>query len=101
MSVPFQVGDCVRWTKGELVQGPDDTRLSGVAIDSRRVTAGQLFVAILGPNHDAHRFIPQALEQKAAALLLRAAEPRQGLKQMIENSPASARKPAQRTRLHR
>lgn len=70
MSVPFQVGDCVRWTNGERVQGPDDTRLSGVAIDSRRVTAGQLFVAIVGPNHDAHRFIPQALEQKAGALLV-------------------------------
>ena len=69
MSVPFRVADCVGWTNGELLQGPDDTLLSGVAIDSRRVSTGQLFVAIVGPNHDAHRFIPQALEQKAAALL--------------------------------
>jgi UDP-N-acetylmuramoyl-tripeptide--D-alanyl-D-alanine ligase len=72
MSVPFQVSDCVRWTNGDRIKGPDDTRLSGVAIDSRRIAAGQLFVAIVGPNHDAHRFIPQAIEQNAAALLVAA-----------------------------
>ena len=58
MSVPFQVIDCVRWTRGRLLQGPGDAVLSRVGIDSRGVSAGSLFVAIVGPNHDAHRFIP-------------------------------------------
>jgi UDP-N-acetylmuramoyl-tripeptide--D-alanyl-D-alanine ligase len=70
VSVPFRVADCVRWTDGELLQGSAETTLCGVGIDSRRISAGQLFVAIVGPNHDAHRFIPQAVEQKAAALLV-------------------------------
>ena len=70
MSVPFQVTDCVRWTDGRRLQGPMDAVLSGVGIDSRSVSPGSLFVAIVGPNHDAHRFIPQVVEQRVGALMI-------------------------------
>ncbi len=43
---------------------------SGVAIDSRTITAGDLFVAVAGPNHDGHCFVGQALEGGAAAAMV-------------------------------
>jgi len=43
---------------------------TGVAIDSRAVTPGDLFVALRGPNHDAHRFVAGALRARAAAAMV-------------------------------
>jgi UDP-N-acetylmuramoyl-tripeptide--D-alanyl-D-alanine ligase len=45
-------------------------RLAGVSIDSRTVQPGELFLAIRGPRHDGHGFVPGALEQGAAAGLV-------------------------------
>jgi UDP-N-acetylmuramoyl-tripeptide--D-alanyl-D-alanine ligase len=47
-------------------------RLAGVAIDSRTVERGELFVAIHGPRHDGHDFVAAALERGAAAAVVRA-----------------------------
>ena len=48
----------------------DDWKATGVSIDSRSLTAGDLFVAIVGPVHDGHEFAKVAHENGAAALLL-------------------------------
>ena len=48
--------------------GPD-VEVSGIQADSRRVRPGDLFVAIPGVNVDGHRFIPQALEEGAVAVV--------------------------------
>lgn len=40
-----------------------------VTHDSRRCAAGSVFVAIRGEKTDAHRFIPQAVEQGAVAII--------------------------------
>lgn len=45
-------------------------RATGVSIDSRTVSPGDLFVAIRGPNFDGHAFVAQALAQGAAAALV-------------------------------
>lgn len=45
---------------------PDITRITA---DSRQVIPGALFVAYAGVNVDGHRFIPQALERGAAAIV--------------------------------
>lgn len=71
MSAPFTAGDVVRWTGGRLVAGSTTTPFTGAVIDSREVSDGHLFTAIVGPNHDAHRFVPQALEAGAAGVLVR------------------------------
>ena len=42
-------------------------RLAGVSIDSRSVKPGELFLAIRGPRHDGHVFVPDALAAGAAA----------------------------------
>ncbi|WP_207458300.1 UDP-N-acetylmuramoylalanyl-D-glutamyl-2,6-diaminopimelate--D-alanyl-D-alanine ligase [Azospirillum sp. SYSU D00513] len=43
---------------------------TGVAIDSRKVAPGDLFIAIQGPNFDGHAFVGKALEAGAAAALV-------------------------------
>lgn len=70
MSAPFSAKDVVRWTRGELLTGDPDVRFSGVSIDTRTVEAGDLFVAVRGPNHDAHDYLDRALSAGAAGLLV-------------------------------
>ncbi len=43
---------------------------TGVALDSRSVSAGDLFVAVAGANRDGHCFVRQALASGAAAALV-------------------------------
>ena len=47
-----------------------DWTASGVSIDSRSVAAGDLFVALVGPNFDGHDFVADALAKGAAAALV-------------------------------
>lgn len=49
--------------------GSEETEISGVAIDSRKVTKGGLFVAMKGTQVDGHKFVPKAIELGAAAIL--------------------------------
>jgi UDP-N-acetylmuramoyl-tripeptide--D-alanyl-D-alanine ligase len=70
MSVEFQVRDAIEWTGGELLRGRRDDLLSGASIDSRAVAARELFVAIVGPNNDAHGFLAGAAELGAGGLLI-------------------------------
>jgi UDP-N-acetylmuramoyl-tripeptide--D-alanyl-D-alanine ligase len=43
---------------------------SGVCIDSRKVKAGDLFIAIIGENNDGHQYVKSALEAGAAAAMV-------------------------------
>ena len=49
--------------------GDAEVEITGVNIDSRRIEAGHLFVAIPGTQTDGHKFIPKAIEQGAVAVL--------------------------------
>lgn len=64
----FQLAEIARATAGVLHGGGDDVR--GVAIDSRAVTPGCLFVAIRGAAHDGARYLQQAVAGGARALLV-------------------------------
>jgi UDP-N-acetylmuramoyl-tripeptide--D-alanyl-D-alanine ligase len=44
--------------------------VAGVGTDSRLPLTGQLFIALVGDNFDGHRFVDQAVEQGASALLV-------------------------------
>lgn len=57
----------LRAAGGELV-GPD-VAISGIAIDSRNVAPGDLFVAIPGAHVDGHDYIAEAAVKGAAAVL--------------------------------
>ncbi len=46
-----------------------DLPVLGVSIDSRTIRPGELFVAIRGENHDGHRFIYEAAQRGAVAVV--------------------------------
>lgn len=47
-----------------------DSMITGIQYDSRKVTAGNLFVAIKGFQSDGHQYIRQALDNGASAILI-------------------------------
>jgi UDP-N-acetylmuramoyl-tripeptide--D-alanyl-D-alanine ligase len=75
VSVPFLASEACDWTGGRLRQGAKRARLAGVSIDTRSVAPGQLFVAIAGPNHDAHGYLAAAADAGAAGLMIENGRP--------------------------
>lgn len=55
-------------TGGQII-GSADWAVSGIEIDSRRVSTGDLFVALGGANHDGHDFAEAAADRGASAIL--------------------------------
>ena len=53
----------------EQTIGSTDREISSVEFDSRKVTAGCMFIAICGTQSDGHAFIPAAIQQGAAAIV--------------------------------
>lgn len=76
--MPWKTDEILDAVKGRLVCGKGPEVFADIAIDSRKITADDLFVAIRGENHDGHEFIPDMLtrgisgyviaEKNAAAL---------------------------------
>ena len=67
----FTLGDMAKVTGGRLSGSAPGRECSGVGIDSRTITPGQLFVAIKGPHFDGHDFVAQALANGAMGLVVR------------------------------
>ena len=57
-----------QWTQGRLLGG--DVEVQSVAIDSRTLKPGALFVALRGEHHDGHDFVEAAQCNGAAAALV-------------------------------
>ena len=53
----------------DRISGPPDPAVLGITYDSRRVERGYLFAAIAGEKQDGNRFVPDALERGASAIL--------------------------------
>lgn len=53
-----------------LVQGQEDTEISTLVYDSRKVEEGSVFVCISGAAFDGHRFVGQVAEQGAKAVVV-------------------------------
>ena len=51
------------------IQGSLEIEISDIAIDSRQVQAGYVFIALPGTQVDGHQFIPKAIEQGAVAIV--------------------------------
>ena len=63
------------WTAAEAAQATggrcrDDWAATGVSIDTRTLSPGDLFVALRGPNHDGHDFVADAFARGAAAAMV-------------------------------
>ena len=72
MSTRYTPADVATWCSGTVLQGPPLDKLTGLTIDTRSIAAGQLFAAIVGPNHDAHEYLSQAADAGAGCLLINA-----------------------------
>lgn len=59
--------DAAKATGGEA---RGDWNATGVSIDTRSLAKGDLFVALVGENNDAHDYVPQAIEKGAAAAVV-------------------------------
>ncbi|MFP6654777.1 MAG: UDP-N-acetylmuramoyl-tripeptide--D-alanyl-D-alanine ligase [Myxococcota bacterium] len=70
MSVLATAEDLSRWTNGQLLRGRTKQTFASSVIDSREISGDSLFVAIVGPNHDAHQFVDSVLEKGAAGVLI-------------------------------
>ncbi|MFW6334022.1 MAG: UDP-N-acetylmuramoyl-tripeptide--D-alanyl-D-alanine ligase [Desulfosalsimonas sp.] len=60
--IPWTVEDIVKATGGELLSTTDATSFFGVEIDSRRIKADEVFVAIPGQRYDGHSFSAAVVE---------------------------------------
>jgi len=69
-NVLFTAAEAAAATGGELV-GPGDGPASAVAVDSRKVEPGALFVALPGERTDGHAFVAAALGSGASCVLAR------------------------------
>ncbi len=61
--------DILEIAHGCTLQGDAHTPVAGITHDSRRVSPGSLFVAMVGQATDGHDYIPAAVEAGAAAIL--------------------------------
>ncbi|KAH7669521.1 UDP-N-acetylmuramoylalanyl-D-glutamate-2,6-diaminopimelate ligase protein [Dioscorea alata] len=69
----------ISWTLSELIEtskltpvsihGDVNTPITGIQIDSRCVTSGDLFICCVGKKTDGHRFVSEALSKGATAVV--------------------------------
>ncbi len=67
MSALWTAAEAVAATGGRTFGG---WTAQGIAIDSRAAQAGDLFIALRGPNHDGHGFVGDALRRGACAAVV-------------------------------
>ncbi len=66
---PITIKEIVEATGGSMLSGKADDVITGVKHDSRECGEGDMFVAIIGENQDAHKYIDQVLEKGCRAIL--------------------------------
>jgi len=68
--LPLTVAEIVAATRAEVVGGPLPEGPVTISTDTRALQAGQVFLALRGPNFDAHDFVDQAFARGAVAALV-------------------------------
>ncbi|PIF02657.1 MAG: UDP-N-acetylmuramyl peptide synthase [Propionibacterium sp.] len=66
----FSAKELATLINSRLIGDPEQLVGADVVIDSRKVTPGCLFVAIVGENFDGHDFVSQAVASGAAAVMV-------------------------------
>jgi UDP-N-acetylmuramoyl-L-alanyl-D-glutamate--2,6-diaminopimelate ligase len=62
----------IRRIDGARLTGSGDTDITGIALDSRDVRPGNVFVAVPGTKADGHAFVPDAISRGASAVVVEA-----------------------------
>lgn len=68
--IKLTIDQIVKAVGGSLQQGNLTDEVTGISIDSRKASAGDAFFSLIGERHDAHDFIPQALENGCRTLIV-------------------------------
>jgi UDP-N-acetylmuramoyl-L-alanyl-D-glutamate--2,6-diaminopimelate ligase len=66
---PWILKDLLELLSVSDIRGEVNVPVRGLAVDSRQIGAGFIFVAIVGDNHDGHRFLEDARKQGAVAVV--------------------------------
>lgn len=66
----LKIKEVCEGSKGKLLLGNDETLIENICIDSRKAKEGDLFFALIGENHDAHKFIPMAKDAGCRAFVV-------------------------------
>jgi UDP-N-acetylmuramoyl-L-alanyl-D-glutamate--2,6-diaminopimelate ligase len=66
----MNLGELVEQIAGCVIDGNPSVEVSGIEYDSRRVHKGDLFVAIEGHNVDGHKYVRDAVNRGAVALVV-------------------------------
>ncbi|MBI4517367.1 MAG: UDP-N-acetylmuramoyl-tripeptide--D-alanyl-D-alanine ligase [Deltaproteobacteria bacterium] len=70
-SMTWTLAEVIAATGGTVAYAADRSlTFDSIATDSRRLTPGALFIALIGETHDGHRFAADALAQGARAVLV-------------------------------
>jgi UDP-N-acetylmuramoyl-L-alanyl-D-glutamate--2,6-diaminopimelate ligase len=64
--------------------------IGGIAVDSRRVGGGELFVAVRGTATDGHQFVRDAVDRGAAAVMVERGAPPPGVPSVVVEDSAKA-----------
>ncbi len=70
MSTPLWTTEALAEATGGRIVGPVLTEIGGISIDSRTITAGEAFFAILGERVDGHDYVGAALSRGAACAVV-------------------------------
>lgn len=68
--LPWTVNEILNATGGEFLCGDRTRKFEKISIDSRDISAGDLFVAIVGEVHDGHRFANDVVEKGVGGLVV-------------------------------
>ncbi|MFO1484776.1 MAG: UDP-N-acetylmuramoyl-tripeptide--D-alanyl-D-alanine ligase [Verrucomicrobiaceae bacterium] len=75
--IPISIQTLANFTAGSL-RGDGSRLVTNVNTDSRKIAAGDVFVALVGDKFDAHDFIPQVAAAGAAAVIVSKINPAWG-----------------------
>ncbi len=67
--IPLTVGEIADSAEGIILSGSPDVKVSGISIDSRTISTGDLFIPLNG-NTDGHAYISDALKKGALGFLV-------------------------------
>lgn len=57
-------------TGGRLICGDGEKTVEKICTDSRKAESGDLFFALIGDNHDAHKYLPQVAESGCSCAVI-------------------------------
>ena len=70
MTAVFSADEITAAVEGRLVRGDGSAHAAGVSTDTRTLEAGELFIALKGPNFDGAQFLARAVEKGAAGVVV-------------------------------